>query len=66
VPRDCVTGLNAFGEAKVGDALQAVFVDQDIGWLQVAMDYALDVGIGNGLGDLLRHLGGITRGEDAT
>ena len=55
--------FNSLGQAKIGHARLAVLVEQNIGGLQVAVNDALHVSIGNCPGNLVRQLRCFARRE---
>jgi hypothetical protein len=44
--------IEALGDTEVGDLGDSIGADQDVGGLEVAMDHARGMGIGETLGDL--------------
>ena len=58
-------GLDALGEAEVGDVGDAGGVDQNVGRLQVAVQDTVLVGVLDGAGDGGEVAGGVARAQRA-
>jgi hypothetical protein len=50
--------LDSFGQAEIADLRPAILVQKDIRWLEIAMDDAALMSVGNGFSDVLAELGG--------